>query len=627
MIQPSRSPVAPRVVSPTTGEVVSLVDQIDNLLGRGKRVRVRLVGDSQAEALNHLGAVFAEQIGTNQLRLDDDAKPFHCDDAMITVITCPFVYCDVVLRLSGWTRDDLIEYLLAMYPDKCGSVMGRLRNANLEYASGSQLVWKMILDRMAVDPDAVDVESIVIDELLTRIGNGAFVQRVADTMLLHSNAAIKFLPLGGELPPSVEDLLQQHDVALTFTNRRFIERLGSDDLADIRRLLSMCWPISRLRSVADRVHDDLLVRSRLEKVFGDGRSVATANTATLLCRCDSNWKPAGEQLYLCGGGFADVDWSEVDLRSARLDQADFSRANLVRAKLNGAHIKSVDFSNSDLSFADFSELTADSETDPQSGDRNAPSGRSAEIAQNTEWSAARNAPMTIAKSSFVSADLSHANLCGRSFHECDFSDARLSDVCADRCSFDALRFRSSDFRRSDFSGSSFRNADLRSAMIDFTKFDGARCHRLILDETRAEFVRFNRCDLTDASMTGTSLTQCDLRNAILANAKMANINWEFCDLRRADLRGCSFHMGSTRSGLVGSPYPSHGTRTGFYTDEYEEQYFKDPETIRKASLYGSDLRGANITGVDFYLVDLRDAKLDADQHKQLVATGAILDDG
>ena len=108
---------------------------------------------------------------------------------------------------------------------------------------------------------------------------------------------------------------------------------------------------------------------------------------------------------------------------------------------------------------------------------------------------------------------------------------------------------------------------------------------------------------------------------------MADIDWEACDLRGADLRGVVFQMGfSTRCGLVGSPYPSHGTRTGFYTEDYPDRYLRRPEEIRKASLTGCDLRGANIGGVDFYLVDLRRAILDQEQLRQLKTTGAILDE-
>ncbi|MFN0053079.1 MAG: pentapeptide repeat-containing protein [Planctomycetales bacterium] len=47
--------------------------------------------------------------------------------------------------------------------------------------------------------------------------------------------------------------------------------------------------------------------------------------------------------------------------------------------------------------------------------------------------------------------------------------------------------------------------------------------------------------------------------------------------------------------------------------------------IRKANLRGADLRGAHIDGVDFYLVDLRDALYDSEQAQQFRRCGAILE--
>ena len=74
----------------------------------------------------------------------------------------------------------------------------------------------------------------------------------------------------------------------------------------------------------------------------------------------------------------------------------------------------------------------------------------------------------------------------------------------------------------------------------------------------------------------------------------------------------------------GSPIASEGSRTGFYTDDYEEQYYKAPEEIRKANLCRADLRGARIDGVDFYLVDLRGAQYDAEHEDHFRRCGAIL---
>ena len=117
----------------------------------------------------------------------------------------------------------------------------------------------------------------------------------------------------------------------------------------------------------------------------------------------------------------------------------------------------------------------------------------------------------------------------------------------------------------------------------------------------------------------------DFRSREPAEHGLADINWEGASLRGADLRDATFHMGGARSGLVYSPIASEGSRTGFYTDEYEEQHFKSPEEIRKANLCGADLREACIDGVDFYLVDLRNAKYDPDQELYFRRYGAILE--
>ena len=71
---------------------------------------------------------------------------------------------------------------------------------------------------------------------------------------------------------------------------------------------------------------------------------------------------------------------------------------------------------------------------------------------------------------------------------------------------------------------------------------------------------------------------------------------------------------------------SHGSKTGFYTDEFLDQSFKAPEEIRKANLCRADLRMAKLEGVDFYLVDLRGAKFDPGMEEHLERCGAILYD-
>ncbi|MBI5363652.1 MAG: pentapeptide repeat-containing protein [Planctomycetes bacterium] len=84
-------------------------------------------------------------------------------------------------------------------------------------------------------------------------------------------------------------------------------------------------------------------------------------------------------------------------------------------------------------------------------------------------------------------------------------------------------------------------------------------------------------------------------------------------------------LGSTRSGLlVGAP-PSWGTRTGFYSADFQDHDRLPPETIRKANLQRADLRGAHVLECDFYLVDLRGAAFTHEQGQHFRKCGAILD--
>ena len=136
---------------------------------------------------------------------------------------------------------------------------------------------------------------------------------------------------------------------------------------------------------------------------------------------------------------------------------------------------------------------------------------------------------------------------------------------------------------------------------------------------------FEGANLHGALLTGSTMFGGNFRGACLREAGLADIEWEGADLRDADLRGASFHMGSTRSGLVGSTIPCEGSKTGFYTDDYDEQTYKAPEEIRKANLCGADLRGAILDGVDFYLVDLRGALYDEKDAEHLRRCGAILE--
>jgi len=630
---------------------VPLSDEIEQLLNDGERVAVRIDGEGKSTALSHLAFLFPLQIADGRLRLEDEAWPLQANKAVVTVRTARDAICDVMMRIAPWGRDDFIEYLLAMHPSQCASVMERLKHshANMLFASGSPAVWRMILDRMASDVTQSDIEMTLLGELNKRINNPSLAKALADRLIIPAGSkgcGVFGHPGNGEQDDidnlfsrshsSVRKYFSHDDVRHAFALQRFVNRLEEDEAQQIICLLS--GPISwkALSQLASKVSGRAKIEAKLTRLFAWNHLYMTANCATLLVACKSGWIPRGERLQLCHGNFKGVVWPEINLSGADLRQSCFTGADLSGARLADAQIGTTDFSDANLQRAVFSSMpdNASSLKNPEGTRKlNYLIGHLKRLEperQDETKTGGKNDKMKLSKmssrTSFAGANLTTANLSRCRFRFADFSGAIMERAILRDASFEQASFVNADLSSADFSESFFTDVNLRGAIFDhcrFTKLNAV--DGLSFADVRAVGVDFTRAALCGSKWTESSLKNCKFRGADLSNGRMADIDWENCDLSGADLRGCTFLMGSTRCGLVDSPYPSHGTRTGFYTDDYDDQYFKAPEEIRKASLVNADLRGANIRNVDFYLVDLRGAKFDAMQREQLITTGAILD--
>ncbi len=128
----SRAPVKPRTISPETGDVVPLEDAILSCVEERKTGVVQIIGrhgSGRTWALQHLLAVLPPR---PHVRFVDNATV--ADVAEISsssIVVCGSLTSDarlgdVVLRLTPWGNDDLIEFLLAVHPQQCQSVMRRL---------------------------------------------------------------------------------------------------------------------------------------------------------------------------------------------------------------------------------------------------------------------------------------------------------------------------------------------------------------------------------------------------------------------------------------------------------------------------------------------------------------------
>jgi uncharacterized protein YjbI with pentapeptide repeats len=216
---------------------------------------------------------------------------------------------------------------------------------------------------------------------------------------------------------------------------------------------------------------------------------------------------------------------------------------------------------------------------------------------------------------FTGAHLAEARLNGAALRHAKLMAARLWRAT----------LGGADLRHATCERARFAHVDLRDVRLDDANFARASLLHCNLEGTEVAGLLATSADFTGSAVTGARWPGARLAGASFRSAGLAGIDWHGADLRGCDFTGATFHLGSSRSGLVGSPIASEGSRTGYYTDEALEQTFQAPEDIRKANLRDCDLRGAHVSGTDFYLVDARGARLDPWQRAWLRRCRAILD--
>jgi uncharacterized protein YjbI with pentapeptide repeats len=617
-IVPVRAPVRPCAYSLVSGEKVpleSLVAEVREDYGWGFVQIVGTYGVGKSVALQHLAAVLS---GAEAIEFHDDAL-FQTDEAWDRLIvfarTDPIGHSDIpalraTFQLAPWDADQWIEYLLAVHPAACASVMRRVRAEAGQVArlNGSPELWRIVLDILARDESVRTTGEALDVALATHLERSAH-----KTDLMACCAALVALGRPSS-PESPEVMREPHPPELLrlLSHRVCQVMLGAAALVLALRerkppaLLERHLPIDLIREAAPAL-DEAACRV-LQTVLDSKDGFKHAMAASLLFAKDPNWAPPCPELNLTHGYFAKARWSgaklgitflqEADLRSADLAGADLESARLARAdlstaKLVGATLRKADLSESELSGADLSQCDA----------------------SNAFFTGAR----------LTGALLTHGVLREARLADCDLTDAGFARADLSEALLARSNLTRTDFGHAVCVGTNFSQCSLATADLSGATFCRAKFDHTFLEELDLSGLDFSRASFRDALLTDSKAHGTCFREASFRAAGLAGIDWEGADLRGADLRGVSFHLGSTRCGLVGSPLASEGTRTGFYTEDYIDQEIQEPEQIRKANLCGADLRGANIDDVDFYLVDLRGARYTTQQEVQLRRTGAILD--
>jgi uncharacterized protein YjbI with pentapeptide repeats len=617
MIQSRQAPVRPRVISETTGDSLLLEDEVRSLLEAGARgvILVGGPGAGKTTALEHLAAVFGNRPG---LSFHDDldrssqpprAKKHGCVIATATRQIKGFsrVAC---YRLAPWSLDDWLEYLRAVHPDRCASVMARLRAAGSDPFEGLPLLWRAVLDEMAADEALRSPREALRRHLGRYLTTPEMVAAVASFALKvlrrpKGLSAEDKLRLTSGWPVGLVHLLCYHVLLM----------LAADKIATDLIHQGRCsyfhgrFPRELVREASGVVALLPEALAHLKTLLVDGNAVVQPMAASILHATNTGWVPDPRRVpllkgaYLTGAAWPDVSLAGVNIRKADLNSADLRRANLDGARAVAANLRSACLQRASLRRINARAANL------------AAADLSFARAEGAYLSGANLARANLEKADLVSADLAEADLTGACLCESDLRRAALVGV----------KLAGADFSGADLTDARLDCLTLREACFLGARFVGAGLAACNLEGMELPGADFTGANLENALLTGSLMPDACFDRAWLRGAGLAEVSWERASLRGADLTGASFHLGSARSGLVGSPIACEGSRTGFYTDDFDEQDFKPPEEIRKANLRCADLRGARIKNVDFYLVDLRDALLDPEQQEHARRCGAILE--
>lgn len=578
MIAARRAAVRPRVLAWDSAVPGLLTEAVATHVAAGRHGAVVVSGppgSGKTTALQHIAAEFPHLPLLDEPPLGEVVSAAARGLVVYTAVVIPNIPHLAEYELAPWGEDERIEFLGSLDREAAARLWSRLTPEVRAWCGGSPALNTFLFDLMADANVQFDPNRAVVRRLRDWVSESAWeaVGRNCLSSLtgnvLFADVAVWWNPewsrpeFAAELARLIRFPEVRMALVIDFASRDIRCHGNCDFLNWLMPPVLRDGLIESLRGFPEVVE---ILESEFRKPNATDRAAVTAH---FLLRLDPNWKPAPR--FGVNLSWAELDgarWAGVGFRQARLHGTKLRRADLTEIDLSESHLgPETAFDDSRMTRAKLDRICG--------------------------------------TASFRGVDVSGASFVAASIYQADWTDADLT-AC--------------DFANANVSGNDFSRANVR----DWTAVaaDLSECDLEYRDLGRPDFRRakFQRAYLTGSRMTGGDLSEADF-----GEAGLAEVEWEGVNLCYANFQRASFHLGTTRGGLVGSPIACEGSRTGFYTDDRLDMTHRPPEEIRKANLCGCDLRGAKVDGTDFYLVDLRGAKFNRQQADHFRACGAILD--
>ncbi len=300
-------------------------------------------------------------------------------------------------------------------------------------------------------------------------------------------------------------------------------------------------------------------------------------------------------LSLAGKNLAGLDLARLDLTGA-----DFRKAKLMKTNFHGCRLDGADLTHALAGEADFTAASL----------REAKLSRG--IFPKAKFIGADLAGSDVTKAVMTEADLSRADLRNARLNKTLFEKAVLTGANLAGAAAGQAYFLSADAGGTNFAGTDLTKAIFQKTNLTEADFSGASAAKVLFVASGGKKVNFSGADLFNVRI----LNESAFPDSNFRNAKAQKASW-----MKSDLAGCDFRGLDIKRGLVQECRLTGANLTGVTAREarFTKSDLSDANcrelklfqgSLRKSKLVRTDLRAANLYGVEFFRTGVGETKFD-----------------